>query len=177
MIPRILMAAVAFAVLAACSKEEARVAPPAHSLTADATGRYCGMLLAEHAGPKGQALLRGRSEPVWFSSARDALIFLRMPEEPRDVAAVYVTDMARTRSWDHPDPGAWVEVEQAWFVIDSDRRGGMGGAEAVPFSREDAARAFQGQHGGRVVRLAEVPDAYLFDPGAPDEPEGGHAAH
>ena len=175
MIARFLALLLAVALTACDDATPERPAPV--EITAEAVGHYCGMLLAEHAGPKGQALLRGRSEPVWFSSARDALIFLRMPEEPRDVAAVYVTDMARTRSWDHPDPGAWVEVEQAWFVIDSDRRGGMGGAEAVPFSREDAARAFAAQHGGRVVRLAEVPDAYLFDPGAPDEPEGGHAAH
>jgi copper chaperone NosL len=137
------------------------------------------MLLVEHEGPKGQAFLRGRPEPVWFSSARDALIFTRLPEEPRDVAAVYVTDMAKAGSWGRPQPGSWVEVNDAWFVIGGDRRGGMGGPEAVPFSREDAARAFAAEHGGKVVRLADVPDAYLFDPGAPGEEgsETGHAAH
>lgn len=162
--------------VAACDETPAERPSPVE-VTDEAVGHYCGMLLAEHAGPKGQAHLRGRSEPVWFSSARDALIFLRLPEEPRDVAAVYVTDMARARNWDRPEPGTWVAAEDAWFVIESDRRGGMGGPEAVPFSREDAARAFAQQHGGRVVRLAEVPDSYLFDPGAPGGEEGGHASH
>ena len=166
------------ALLAACDEPAPPERPPPMEVTEDAVGHYCGMLLAEHAGPKGQALLRGQSEPVWFSSARDALIFTRLPEEPRDIAAVYVTDMVTAGSWERPRPGSWVPVDDAWFVIGSGRRGGMGGPEAVPFSREDAARAFAGEQGGKVVRLAELSDDYLFDPGAPGE-EGGndHATH
>jgi copper chaperone NosL len=162
--------------LAACDDQAPTSRPPPVEVTENAVGHYCGMLLAEHAGPKGQAHLRSRSEPIWFSSARDALIFTRLPEEPRDIAAVYVSDMVKAGSWERPQPDGWVEVNDAWFVIDSDRRGGMGGPEAVPFSREDAAMAFAAEHGGRLVRLAEVPDAYLLDPGAPDE-ESGHATH
>ena len=162
--------------LAACD-EGAPDRPPPVEVTSEAVGHYCGMMLAEHAGPKGQAQVRRGEAPFWFSSARDALIFARMPEEPRDILAVYVTDMAKARSWERPEPGAWVEAREAWFVIDSDRRGGMGGPEAVPFSREDAARTFAAEHGGRVVRFEEVPDAYLFDPGAPDPEAGSHAGH
>lgn len=175
MILRLCLAFVLALPLAACDE-----APPSRpdpvEITQDATGYYCGMLLVEHPGPKGQAHLKSGGRPYWFSSARDALIFTRMPEEPRDIAAVYVTDMAKAGSWERPEPGSWVEVNEAWFVIGSDRRGGMGGPEAVPFSREDAAQAFADQHGGRVARLAEVPDDYLLDPGAPDE-GGGHATH
>jgi copper chaperone NosL len=151
--------------------------PAPAEVTAETVGHYCGMLLAEHVGPKGQAHVKSRAEPYWFSSARDALIFMRQPEEPRDIAAVYVTDMATATSWDKPEPGNWVAVPEAWFVIDSDRRGGMGGPEAVPFSREERARAFASEHGGRVVRFAEVPDAYLFGEAAPALDTGSHAGH
>ena len=168
----------ALALLAACDEPAPPERPPPVEVSEDAVGHYCGMLLVEHEGPKGQAFLRGRPEPVWFSSARDALIFTRLPEEPRGVAAVYVTDMGRAASWERPRPGSWVAVDDAWFVIASRRRGGMGGPEAVPFSREDAARAFAAEHGGRVMRLADVPDDYLFGPGAPAAGAGGdHAAH
>ncbi|HUL07957.1 MAG TPA: nitrous oxide reductase accessory protein NosL, partial [Candidatus Acidoferrum sp.] len=95
MIRRLLVAIAAVALLAGCSKEEARVVPPAHTLTADATGHYCGMLLSEHAGPKGQILLEGQDAPVWFSSVRDTLTFLNLPEEAKNIAAVYVSDMAK----------------------------------------------------------------------------------
>ena len=135
------------------------------------------MLVAEHEGPKGQIFVKDRAEPYWFTSARDALIFTRLPEEPRDIAAVYVTDMAKAASWAKPGRDAWIEAHQAWFVLASDRRGGMGGAEAIPFGQQDKAVAFASAHGGTVARLDTVPDAYLFDRVPPDpsaEDEGGH---
>jgi copper chaperone NosL len=156
MIRRLLMAVAALAILAACSKEDARVVPAAHTLTADATGHYCGMLLSEHAGPKGQILLEGQDAPVWFSSVRDTLTFLNLPEEAKNIAAVYVSDMAKAPSWEQPGADNWVLAGNAFFVIGSDRQGGMGGEEAVPFSTEVAARAFIKQYHGRIGRLDEA---------------------
>jgi copper chaperone NosL len=156
MIRRLLIAIAAFALVAGCSKEDARVVPAAQTLTADATGHYCGMLLAEHAGPKGEILLEGQDAPVWFSSVRDTLTFLNLPEEAKNVAAVYVSDMAKAPSWEQPGADNWILVGDAFFVIESDRQGGMGGAEAVPFSTEAAAQAFIKQYRGRIVRLDEA---------------------
>jgi copper chaperone NosL len=133
--------------------------PPAHSLTADATGHYCGMLLAEHAGPKGQILLEGRDDPVWFSSVRDTLTFLNLPEEPKTIAAVYVSDMAKAASWEQPGADNWMLAGDAFFVVGSSRQGGMGGTEAVPFSTEPAAQAFVQQYGGRIVRLDDATES------------------
>lgn len=138
--------------------------PPPAEVQADAVGHYCGMLLVDHEGPKGQIHLASRAQPVWFSSVRDTLAFLRLPEEPRDVVAAYVNDMGRARRWEQPEPGTWIEARQAWFVIESDLRGGMGAPEAVPFSDRAAADAFVARHGGRVVRLADIPDAYVLGP-------------
>ena len=156
MIRRLLVAIAAVALLAGCSKQEARVVPAAHTLTADATGHYCGMLLSEHAGPKGQILLEGQDTPVWFSSVRDTLTFLNLPEEAKNIAAVYVSDMAKAGSWEQPGADNWVIAGDAFFVIGSDRQGGMGGQEAVPFSTEAAAQAFIQQYHGRMVRLDEA---------------------
>ncbi len=156
MIRRSLVAIAALVFVAGCSKEDARVVPAAHTLTADATGHYCGMLLSEHAGPKGQILLEGQDAPVWFSSVRDTLTFLNLPEEAKNIAAVYVSDMAKAPSWEQPGADNWVIAGDAFFVIGSDRQGGMGGAEAVPFSTEAAAQAFIMQYRGRIVRLDEA---------------------
>jgi copper chaperone NosL len=140
----------------ACSKDEADATPPPQPLASDATGYYCGMLLAEHPGPKGQILLQSRDSPVWFSSVRDTLTFLALPEEPKDVAAIYVSDMAKAPTWEEPGDDNWVLAENAFFVVDSDQQGGMGGAEAVPFSTEAAAQAFIRDHRGRIVGFAEA---------------------
>ena len=57
-----------------------------------------------------------------------------------------------------------MDAREAWYVIESDRRGGMGAPEAVPFSAQDAAEAFRGQYGGRLVRLEDIPDSYVLGP-------------
>jgi copper chaperone NosL len=160
----VLVATLALATLTSgCdSRSPAPAPPPPAEVQAESTGHYCGMLLADHEGPKGQIHLASRDRPVWFSSVRDTIAFTRLPDEPRDVTAIYVNDMARARRWEQPEPGAWVEARQAWFVIGSDRRGGMGAAEAVPFSDAAAAEAFRATHGGRVVRLADIPDDYVL---------------
>jgi copper chaperone NosL len=160
------IAVLALAVAAgACSKDEADSIPPPHALAGDATGHYCGMLLAEHPGPKGQILLKSAGSPVWFSSVRDTLTFLVLPEEPKDVAAVYVSDMAKAPAWDDPGDGNWVPAATAFFVVGSDRQGGMGGAEAVPFSTEEAAQAFIRDHRGRVVGFDEAKTLVAASPG------------
>lgn len=163
MIRRSLAALAVLAIIAGCSKEDARVVPAAHTLTADATGHYCGMLLSEHAGPKGQILLEGQDTPVWFTSVRDTLTFLALPEEAKTIAAVYVSDMAKAPRWDQPGADNWVLAANAVFVVGSDRQGGMGGAEAVPFSSEAAAQAFVGQHHGRILRFEEAAKAVAGD--------------
>lgn len=157
--------------LAACGEEQQASAPPApHEVTDEAIGHYCGMALAEHSGPKGQAILQSRDEPVWFSSARDAIAFTKLPEEPKDIAAIYVTDMAAVKDWDHPEPGTWVDARRAWYVIGSTRKGGMGGDEAVPFGQEQAARHFAEAHGGEVVAFDAVPESYVLG-------GSGHSGH
>ncbi len=164
----------AAAAVAGCDRRSIEHSRPSPSeVLAEATGYYCGMRLAEHEGPKGQVYLASRSDPIWFSSVRDTIAFLRAPEEPRDIVAVYVNDMGRSASWQQPDRGAWVDARQAWFVIGSEVRGGMGVPEAVPFSEPAAAEVFRVSRGGRVVRLGEIPDDYLF--GMPEQRAGAPA--
>lgn len=158
-------AMLAAALATGCEQRTSAVPPPpAVEVQGDATGHYCGMLLADHEGPKGQIHLASARQPVWFSSVRDTIAFTRLPEEPRDISAIYVNDMARARQWEQPEPGTWVDARQAWFVVDSDMRGGMGAPEAVPFSDPAAAETFRTAHGGRVMRLADIPDAYVLGP-------------
>jgi copper chaperone NosL len=154
--------------LTACDAEDVAEAPPPAEVAGDVTGYFCGMLLVEHGGPKGQIHLKSRDKPVWFSSVRDTVAFTLLEEEPKDIAAIYVNDMGRATSWEQPEPGTWIEAQQAWFVIDSRRVGGMGLPEAVPFGTEDAAAAFAGANGGRVVRLADIPADYVL--GTPELP-------
>ncbi|MCE3249740.1 MAG: nosL [Geminicoccaceae bacterium] len=177
---RATMAALLFSALAlaGCSEEEPTAKPQPFALTADAIGRYCGMNVLEHAGPKGQIILGQIPEPIWFSSARDAVAFTMLPEEPKNVAAIYVSDMARAPSWEEPGAENWIDANEAWFVIGSSARGGMGAEEAVPFSTENAASAFAKKSGGEVVRFADIPADYVLgEVGSDPEADPAHTGH
>ena len=148
--------------VAGCGEDDDVVAKPTPmEPTREASGHYCGMILVDHSGPKAQVHLPGEAEPVWFSSVRDAIAFTMLPEEPRNYTAIYVNDMG-VAQWDAPEPGTWIDAAGASYVIGSDRMGGMGVPEAVPFATREAAERFVTEHGGRIVALTEVPESYIF---------------
>ncbi|MGX5736495.1 nitrous oxide reductase accessory protein NosL [Bosea thiooxidans] len=164
---------VASLALVACKEEKAAEAPPPpRELTQRAMGHYCGMNVLEHPGPKGQILLASRLEPVWFSSARDTLSFTMLPEEAKDIQAIYVSDMGKAPSWAEPGAANWIEARQASFVVGSRARSGMGADEAVPFSDRGAAEKFASENGGRVVAYSEVPKDYILGSNAEPATEG-----
>lgn len=177
---RMTWAAIGLAMVLAASCDRAGPAGPppvAAEAPDDATGHYCGMLLSTHEGPKGQIHLQSREDPIWFSSVRDTIAFLRLPEEASDVSAIYVNDMGLAQSWEQPEAGTWVDARNAWYVVESSMIGGMGAPEAVPFSTQPAAEEFHATHGGRVVRLDDIPDDYVLGPVDLPSSMSGHQDH
>ena len=147
----------------------AEAPPPAER--ARAIGYYCKMIVQDHQGPKGQIFLSGSAEPIWFSSVRDTLAFTRLPEEPKNVAAIYVSDMGRA-SWTSPEAGTWIAAEQAWCVIGSERQGGMGAPRPCPSRSAPTPRPSP-----RSTRAASSPfgDPAGSPPGRPEAPHSpGH---
>ena len=160
---RIVCAFVAVILLAGCHQDAANsVVPPPVALTSDAMGVFCGMNLLEHPGPKGQIITASRIDPFWFTSVRDTVAFTLMPDQPRDIRAIYVSDMAQAASWEEPGVANWIDARKAWFVIESRKQGGMGAAEAVPFGNRKSAEAFAAANGGRVVTFSEIPGTYVL---------------
>jgi copper chaperone NosL len=126
------------------------------------------MNLFEHPGPKGQIFAASLIEPVWFSSVRDAIAFTMLPDEPKDIQAIYVSDMGKAPSWDKPGADNWVEARRALFVIGSRAKAGMGGDEVVPFSDRSVAEKFVADKGGRIVTFDQVPRDYVLASGGND---------
>ncbi len=145
-----------------CGDRQPTVVPAPQELTRDAVGYFCGMTVLDHKGPKGQVLLTDREQPLWFTSVRDTIAFTRLPGEAKNIAAIYVTDMGRA-SWDQPEPGTWIDARKAFYVIGSDRVGGMRAPEVVPFSTSSKAQQFAAQHGGEVYDFDAIPDSGVLE--------------
>lgn len=143
--------AAAIVLLAACSSGEQAPLPVPREPDENSIGYFCNMSLPEHEGPRGQAFMKDREAPYWFASVGEAFVFLETaPFQPRDLIVLYVSDMSKG-TWEHPAPGAWIDIRDAIFVIGSSRTAAMGGKEAVPFPSKEAAEAFVKLHGGEVV--------------------------
>ncbi len=174
MMRRMLAGLVGVLLIAACDSEQVANIPDPHEPTQNATGYYCNMTVVEHDGPKGHVFLVGDSFPLWFTSVRDTIAFTMLPEESKDIAIVYVNDMAKTISWAKPEAGNWINAKEAVYVIGSSRVGGMGAPETVPFSMADKATKFAKEFGGEIVAFADIPREYILsDPNemAADDPE------
>lgn len=161
---RSLLALAAVLAFTACRTETAALPDPV-PLTEEAVGHYCQMNLFEHPGPKAQAHLDGVPYPLFFSQVRDAVAYQRMPEQEAVIAVVYVNDMgAPGATWEEPGVQNWVPAADAFYVVGSDTTGGMGAPELVPFAEEEDASVFAKANGGRVLRLADIPDAEVLAP-------------
>ncbi len=164
-----LAAAALLLCVAGCSRDDASMPAP-QEITDAAVAEFCGMSLDEHPGPKAQIFLAGMSSPHWFASVHDAFAYTMLQDEPKDIVAIYVTDMGRVKHWDHPEPGTWIDGRKAVFVIGSRRRGGMDENEAVPFADRAAADAFIARYGGRPVEFAAMPRSYILAEGGGPKP-------
>ncbi len=148
--------------LIACNKQATIEIPAAQKLTRDANGYYCLMTVVNHSGPKGQIILTD-NKVLWFTSVRDTISFTLSPEEPKNIAAIYVNDMADA-DWDNPGEDNWINAHNAWYVLGSNRAGGMGAPEAIPFATKEKAELFAAKHGGIVYAFSSIPAEYILKP-------------
>jgi len=146
----------------ACEKQSPAEIPAAQTLTRDASGYYCLMMVLNHKGPKAQIILSDK-KVLWFTSVRDALSFTYSPEEPKNIAVVYVNDMSNA-PWDNPGENNWIDARTAWYVLGSKKSGGMGAGEAVPFSDKQKAERFIQENGGRLAVYDNIPWEYIIKP-------------
>jgi len=154
----------ALTLLSACKDEVAQSTTP-QDMTPETLGHYCQMNLLEHPGPKAQIFLEGIAAPLFFSQVRDAIAYMRGPEQVAPILAVYVNDMGKAdATWSRPGNGNWIVADKAFYVLGSARAGGMGAPEAVPFSSRERAEDFVRAEGGRVLALADITNDMVLAP-------------
>lgn len=161
---KILPALLAALLLSACTKEDDTPPPEPQQISDRAVGHYCSMNLTEHNGPKAQIYLNGKPDhPVWFSTIKQMFGYTKLPEEPKGIHVIYVTDMGKVKDWSKPNADtAWIDGKKAYYVIESGFIGGMGAEDALPFADKAQAEKFAKEKGGRVVSFDEMPDSYIF---------------
>lgn len=163
--------------LGGCGPDDSASLPKPLEPDEQSVAYFCHMNLTEHDGPKGQAFVRGQDKPFWFASAGEAFTFLETEVHGGALQVVYVNDMGQG-SWEHPAPGAWVDIRKASFVIGGNIPTAMeeDGPGAVPFADKAAAETYAKQHGGTVVDFDAAAKALAVDHPHEDDHGDDHAS-
>lgn len=138
------------AVLAACSKPAAPVAP--QEITAGTSCSLDGMTLADFPGPKGQ-IHYATGKPDFFCDTVEMFSIYLQPEQKKRITGIFTQDMGKT-DWQKPQ-GQWIDARLAYFVVGSRKNGSMGPTMAS-FARLQDAENFARQFGGKVLRFDQV---------------------
>lgn len=168
----------ASAVLSGCGRDT-DVGGLEHQLQPISAGdecEVCGMLIAGFPGPKGQAFIRQRSEPLKFCSTVDLLSWMLQPETAGVLEAAYVHDMT-SADWERPDDNRYIDARVAWYVAGHSGRGAMGPTLAT-FATQAAADEYSARAGGRVFAYTDIdPEllAGLTRDAASGDAHGAHA--
>ncbi|MCL1962317.1 MAG: nitrous oxide reductase accessory protein NosL [Desulfovibrionaceae bacterium] len=124
---------------------------------ADARCPVCGMYPARYPLWAGQVLYRDHAAH-FFDSPVDLMQFLADVQRyaaghgAADVQSRWITDAAS---------GAWVALEQAWFVLGSDELGPMRRGDLPAFAGQAGAASFARQHGGQALAFGAVTPAIV----------------
>ncbi|MFD2190686.1 nitrous oxide reductase accessory protein NosL [Pistricoccus aurantiacus] len=123
-------------------------------IVAEDTCHVCGMTIVQFPGPKGEAFLKGNAQALKFCSTLELFTFLQQPENQTQLSHAYVHDMGQT-PWASPSDDAFIRAVDAWYVVGHDQRGAMGHTLA-PFAEQAEAQAFIDEHGGEMIRYADI---------------------
>jgi copper chaperone NosL len=160
--------------LAACGGEQevARTFDPV-AFHADDECHVCGMILEEHAGPKGQAV--GEREVRKFCSVAEMFGWYLQPENQHRNLSLYVHDM-RHGTWESPSDEHLIDAREAFYVHAPDLQGAMGMPLAT-FADQHVAEQFASEQGGRVLRFADIDQTLLQSAASAMHMHGHHAEH
>lgn len=114
----------------------------------------CGMLIKGFPGPKGAIQVDSAKALKKFCSSNDLFAYLLQPENAQLKKQAYVHDMANA-DWHTPDDEAFVNVDNAWYVIEHQLKGAMGPTIAS-FGKREAAENFVQNHQGRIIRFEDI---------------------
>lgn len=144
-----------------CSEqaEQQRIIHQAVAIESADECHLCGMLISNFSGPKAELFRNGVTKADGnsvkkFCSTRDMFSFYLDPENNRNVTTMLVHDMSKA-PWDAPNDGYFIDAQQAWYVVGSNKTGAMGKTLAS-FSAKTDADAFATEFGGNVIDFNAV---------------------
>lgn len=146
--------------LVSCSDQNAARQEPVPINKGD-TCAVCGMYIEKYPGPRAEAYVQGRAEPLKFGSTRDFFAYILQPENQTQLQSLFVQDTAKI-DWQHPSGTreSFINARRAYYAVFQNLTGAMGPTLA-PFAGKVAAERFIATHGGALLRFDQITPALI----------------
>ena len=117
----------------------------------------------ETQGHKGQIHFNDGSEPQWFGSIANMIVYMRLPEYANKPMTAYAS--IADNKGGRVEPWQWVNVQDAWFVLlPPDANNPLSLATWTAYADEQSAQTvIKNVPHSRLYRLHEIGDADLVD--------------
>lgn len=154
----VMLSLIALLLLSACADNESGdVTDSPRDLTREEVCMIDGMILMDYPGPKGQLFFKN-GEARFFCDTKGLIATLYDPDYRVKIKNAYVQDFGGRKWGSYGD--RWIDVNQAFLVLDGDKFGAMGPTIAT-FSLRADADSFAAEHGGMVIAFAEFDEGML----------------
>lgn len=146
-------AVIAIALTIGCSdKSSTEATSTPKDLTRDEVCMLDGMILVDHPGPKGQVILKN-GEHRFFCDTKGLISTLYDQNHKQKIKQAFVQDFAN-RKWGSYNDN-WIDIQQAFIVMDSSQFGAMG-PTLVTFAHRIDAETFIKEFGGSLLTYNEL---------------------
>jgi copper chaperone NosL len=140
--------------LVGCSEQDAKQKKENAATEQANSCHFCGAIISEFPGAKGELYSRTIDRINKFCSTRDLFLFMLQAENKHLIKEIYVHDMSKPL-WDTSDDGDFTNARTAWFVIGSSKKDAMK-QNLGSFSDKADAEVFINEFGGELYAFNEI---------------------
>ena len=116
------------------------------------------MILIDYNGPKAQVIWKDNTRS-FYCETREVFSQLMNTNNSQRIKAVFVQDFSNLEWGSYTDK--WINIEDAFFVINSKKYGAMG-ISYVPFKSFSAAKLFHKENGGQILQYKQINNKTLY---------------
>lgn len=149
--------------LAACDSSDKAPPPAIAEIPDGAVDPLSHMDALETEGHKGQIHFHDGSDPIWFGSIANMMVYMRLPETATRPMTAYAS--TADSKGGRVEPWQWVNVEDAWFVLlppDADNHLSLATWTAYP-DEQSAQTVLKNVPQSRLYRFGDIHDEDLVD--------------
>lgn len=115
------------------------------------------MIIIDYKGPKAQIIWKDKTRS-YYCEVREIFYEINDKIKKKMIKKIFVQDFSNLDWGSYTDK--WIEAQEAYYVIDSNKDGAMG-VTYVPFSKLEDAKKFKKENKGQILKYDQITETIL----------------